>query len=94
MDTTTGSVDADPGRLGFHPVPESVWNFRIGGYRICEKWLRDRRGRTLSNDDISHYGKIIAAATETIRLMAEIDDVIDEHGGWPDAFVASGGGDG
>ena len=71
---------------GFQGVREDVWNFHIGGYQVCEKWLKDRKGRTLSNDDIAHYQKIIVALSETIRLMAEIDLVIDEHGGWPGAF--------
>ncbi len=41
----------------------------------------------LSDDDIAHYQKIVVALNETIRLMAEIDEVIVQHGGWPDAFV-------
>jgi uncharacterized protein len=61
--------------------------FYIGGYQVCEKWLKDRKGRTLSKDDITHYHKIVAALSETIRLMAEIDKVIDAHGGWPGAFA-------
>lgn len=68
---------------GFAGVPEEVWNFHIGGYQVCEKWLKDRRGRTLSDEDINHYQRIIVALNETIRLMAEIDRVIEEHGGWP-----------
>lgn len=72
---------------GFRGVPEAVWNFHIGGYQVCEKWLKDRKGRTLSKDDIEHYQKIIVALSETIRIMAEIDKVIDAHGGWPGAFV-------
>jgi predicted helicase len=71
---------------GFQGVREGVWNFHIGGYQVCEKWLKDRKGRTLSKDDIAHYQKIIVALSETIRLMAEIDHVIDAHGGWPGAF--------
>ena len=71
---------------GFRGVPEQVWNFHIGGYQVCEKWLKDRKGRTLTDDDIAHYQKIVVALAETIRLMAEIDRVIDEHGGWPGAF--------
>jgi hypothetical protein len=38
-------------------------------------------------DDISHYQKIVVALSETIRLMKEIDKVIDRHGGWPAAFA-------
>ena len=50
------------------------------------KWLKDRKGRTLSEDDIDHYRKIVAALTDTRRLMTEIDEVIGKHGGWPRAF--------
>lgn len=67
----------------FDGVPENVWNFHIGGYQVCEKWLKDRKGRTLSDDDITHYQRIVVALNETIRIMAGIDRVIDEHGGWP-----------
>jgi predicted helicase len=74
---------------GFRGVPEAVWNFYIGGYQVCEKWLKDRKGRTLSKDDIKHYHKIIVALSETIRLMKEIDKVIENHGGWPAAFTLS-----
>ncbi len=74
---------------GFAGVPEAVWNFHIGGYQVCEKWLKDRKGRCLSADDITHYQKIVVALNETIRLMAEIDKVIDSHGGWPGAFVTN-----
>lgn len=70
----------------FEGVPEKVWNFHIGGYQVCEKWLKDRKGRTLTNEDIKHYQCIIVALNETIRIMAEIDRVINEHGGWPGAF--------
>jgi predicted helicase len=74
---------------GFKGVREHVWKFHIGGYQVCEKWLKDRKGRALSNDDIAHYQKIVVALAETIRLMKEIDDVIEAHGGWPGAFLKS-----
>jgi len=75
---------------GFRGVPENVWNFHIGGYQVCQKWLKDRKGRTLTADDIAHYHRIVVALAETIRLMAEIDNVIESHGGWPGAFAAKG----
>src|SRR5262249_46844475 len=75
--------------IGFRGVPKDVWNFHIGGYQVCEKWLKDRKGRTLSKDEIAHYQKIIVALNETIRLMKEIDDVIEKYGGWPEAFDKS-----
>lgn len=67
----------------FEGVPEDVWNFHIGGYQVCEKWLKDRRGRTLTAEDIDHYHRIVVALHETIRIMKEIDEVIEAHGGWP-----------
>jgi hypothetical protein len=75
------------GTSGFQGVPEAVWNFHIGGYQVCEKWLKDRKGRTLTDEDIAHYHKIVISLSETIRLMAEIDQVIESHGGWPGAFA-------
>ena len=72
---------------GFSGVSESVWNFHVGGYQVCEKWLKDRKHRSLSQDEITHFYKIVTAL-ETIRLMEEIDSTIDLHGGWPDAFSA------
>ena len=72
----------------FDGVDPDTFAFAIGGYRPAEKWLKDRKGRTLSEDDTAHYRKIIAALAETKGLMAEIDDIIEAHGGWPAAFEA------
>lgn len=51
------------------------------------RWQDPRPRRALTNEDINHYQKIVVALNETIRIMGEIDEVIDEHGGWPDAFT-------
>jgi len=67
----------------FEGVPPEVWEFHVGGYQVCKKWLKDRRGRKLSHDDKEHYKKIVMALGETIRLMREIDEVIEQHSGWP-----------
>jgi predicted helicase len=67
----------------FEGVPPEVWEFHVGGYQVCEKWLKDRKGRTLTYDDLTHYQRTVAALAETIRLMAAIDEVIENHGGWP-----------
>ena len=58
----------------FENVPETAWNFFIGGYQPAQKWLKDRKGRTLNHEDIIHYQKIIIALLETERLMGEIDE--------------------
>jgi len=64
----------------FTPVPEAVWQFQIGGYHVCAKWLKDRKGRVLSPGDKIHYQKIITALGRTITLMHTIDRHIPT---WP-----------
>lgn len=64
----------------FDGVPESAWNFFIGGYQPAQKWLKDRRGMTLSFEDVKHYGNIIYVLQQTEQLMKEIDFKVDvEH---------------
>ena len=67
----------------FEGVDPETWEFTIGGYRPAEKWLKDRKNRELSYDDIIHYRRICGALAETPRIMACIDDAIESHGGWP-----------
>ena len=64
-------------------MPIAIWHFHVGGYQVAHKWLKDRKGRTLSYDEQRHYLRTLAALNETIRLMREIDEVIAQHGGWP-----------
>lgn len=64
----------------FDSVPENVWEFQVGGYQVCEKWLKDRKERVLSGDDINHYQRVIVSLKETIRLMKEIDKAVVK---WP-----------
>jgi predicted helicase len=56
----------------FDGIPPAAWDFPIGGYQPAQKWLKDRKGRTLSYDDIRHYQKIIKILAETDRIMKEI----------------------
>ena len=60
----------------FDGVPESAWNFFIGGYQPAQKWLKDRKGLTLSFDDVKHYGCIIYVLQQTERIMQEIDELM------------------
>ncbi|MCA8888687.1 MAG: hypothetical protein KDA46_07665 [Parvularculaceae bacterium] len=57
----------------FSGVPERAWEFYIGGYQPAQKWLKDRKGRALSFDDVRHYQKIIKILTETDRIMKTIE---------------------
>jgi len=64
----------------FDEVPKAVWEYHIGGYQVCQKWLKDRKSRQLSYDDIKHYHGIVSALAQTIELQSEIDNAIP---GWP-----------
>ncbi len=61
----------------FEGVPALAWNFHIGGYQPAQKWLKDRRGRALTWDDVRHYQRIIKILTETDRIMREIELPLD-----------------
>ena len=59
----------------FDNVPDVVWSFYIGGYQPAQKWLKDRRERTLEFEDILHYQKIIVALAQTEKIMAKINAI-------------------
>ena len=59
----------------FDGIAQEVWEFRVGGYQPMDKWLKDRRGRTLTFDDLDHYQRIAAALEETIGLMEKVDEL-------------------
>lgn len=61
----------------FDNVPEIAWNFYIGGYQPAQKWLKDRKGRILSYEEVMHYQKIIVALTKTHEIMQVIDDIAE-----------------
>ncbi|MBE9235147.1 N-6 DNA methylase [Anabaena aphanizomenioides LEGE 00250] len=67
----------------FDQVPPQIWNFYIGGYQVCQKWLKDRKGRELNFDDLTHYQNIISIISETIQIMGDIDKIIANYGGFP-----------
>ena len=62
----------------FEGVPEHAWNFYIGGYQPAQKWLKDRKGLTLSIEDVRHYQRIIYVLQQTARIMQEIDSLMGE----------------
>jgi len=64
----------------FGGIAPALYEFQVGGYQVMNKWLKDRKGRTLSYDDIQHYQRVAAALTHTMRLMQEIDAAIPQ---WP-----------
>jgi predicted helicase len=60
----------------FQNISPEIWGYYIGGYQPAEKWLKDRKGRVLSFEDIEHYQKIITVLKMTIELQAQIDEII------------------
>ncbi len=73
----------------FDNISTEVWDFHVGGYQVCKQWLtgckrpNTRKGKKLSSDEINHFKKIISTISETIDLMTQIENDIEEHGGWP-----------
>ena len=61
----------------FDKIPVIAYDYFIGGYQTAQKWLKDRKGLELTNEDISHYQKIIISLFETDRLVKEIDKIIE-----------------
>lgn len=57
----------------FKPVPKEVWEFHIGGYQVIDKYLKSRKGRTLTLDEINHVGAVAGSLAFTIDQMGKID---------------------
>ena len=76
-----GNLVVDLGRVYinetqyFENVPETAWNFNVGGYQPAKKWLKDRKGKTLKLEDTEHYQKIIVALFQTDRLIKKISKI-------------------
>jgi predicted helicase len=58
----------------FQPVLPAVWNFHIGGYQVLDKYLKSRKGRKLSLDEIDHVAKVADSLAFTSDQMARIDE--------------------
>ena len=59
----------------FEGIEKEVWDYQIGGYQVLDKWLKDRRKRLLSSEDIRHYCRVATALKMTIEVQAEIDSI-------------------
>ena len=71
-----GHVWINPTQHFTDVVPE-VWEYEIGAYQVCKKWLQDRKNTPLSHAEVRQYCGILIAVAETLRIMAEIDEVLD-----------------
>lgn len=59
----------------FGMIAKDIWDYQIGGYQVLDKWLKDRKERTLSLEDIQHYCRVATAIQKTIAIQAEIDEL-------------------
>lgn len=57
----------------FENIEPAVWNYQIGGYHVLQKWLKDRKGRVLSSEDVKHYCRVVTVLAKTIIVQKEID---------------------
>jgi predicted helicase len=62
----------------FVGIPLEVWEYYIGGYQVVERWLKDRKGRTLSSEEVAHYARVVTAIAETISIQRPLDDLFEE----------------
>lgn len=73
--------------VGFQGVTEAVWGYQVGGYQVLEKWLKSRKGRTLSKADVKHFVRVVGVLEATLSIVEKIEAALQSHGGWPGAFV-------
>lgn len=62
----------------FSGVPREVWEYHIGGFQVADKWLKDRKGRILSSEEVAHYTRVATAIQETINIQRSLDDLFTE----------------
>jgi predicted helicase len=62
----------------FAGIPPEVWEYHIGGYQVSEKWLKDRKGKGLSSEEVAHYARVVTAIAETISIQGFLDDLFAE----------------
>ncbi len=67
-------------------VSPDVWAYHVGGHQVCKKWLKDRRGRRLAEEELAIYAQIVSAIEETLLCVQTIDGAIELHGGWTHAL--------
>jgi predicted helicase len=76
-DEKTGQIHINASQY-FEGIPQAVWTYQIGGYQVCDKWLKDRKGRTLSLDEMQTYCRIVTAIQKTIGIQKSVDDIYEK----------------
>jgi len=76
-DRNRGHVHINPEKW-FVGIPPEVWEYHVGGYQVAEKWLKDRKDKGLSSEEVAHYAKVVTAIAETISIQRFLDDLFTE----------------
>ena len=85
FDKAKSRIRINPHRA-FRPISPEIWDFKIGSYPVCKKWLSARKGRELTADEVTRFLGILWAIETSMELEKKIDLAIDDAGGWPGAF--------
>nr|QNO57159.1 hypothetical protein HJKONFEM_00009 [Methanosarcinales archaeon ANME-1 ERB7] len=59
----------------FEGISKMVWEYQIGGYQVLAKYLKDRKKRELSLEEIEHYRRVTKAIARTIVVQGAVDGV-------------------
>jgi hypothetical protein len=62
-------------RQHFDGIPLQVWEYRIGGYQVLDRWLQDRAGRKLTRDEIQSFCRTATALGRTLAIQKRIDEL-------------------
>jgi hypothetical protein len=81
-----GSGRAFIGRDAWFSVPAAAWDYVVGAHAVCSAWLAARRGWRLSGQEVQQFVHVVAAAKAAGALVLEVDECIERHGGWNEAF--------
>ncbi|MBE9592647.1 MAG: N-6 DNA methylase, partial [Proteobacteria bacterium] len=60
----------------FEGISKVVWEYQIGGYQVMAKYLKDRKKRELSLEEIEHYMRVAKAIEGTIEVQEEVDEAV------------------
>jgi hypothetical protein len=71
----------------FEGIPKTVYDYHIGSYGVCQKWLKKYKGFPLDTQSISKFIEIVLAIKQTLQMMKNLDKLIETHGGWMTAFT-------
>lgn len=89
FDDASQTLWLDKGKTAaFVGVDPSAWRMEVGGYQVCAKWLKSRKGRRLHKEEIAHFCLVTDTLSVLSGKLVDVETVVTRHGGWPGAFAA------